>query len=197
LKQWISDEANYPRTGGARPEWRIDGAGGSEGKTLRNSCRDALVSPSEAGITTSGQRCWDRLCQTEAFSPPDWQTLRLQGEDSSISARMAWISSLAEITGNSRTRAQPRTQRKTSGGTDELLIRLQELDEKTRCRHSRKAGANRDSQHRLRKSSIAKRLDTSAGSHDPGPVQLFQDNQHSIGTASDLRTGLRLKVRKR
>jgi len=184
-------------TGGARPAWRIDGAIGNKREALRDSWRDSLVSPSGAGIAKTAPRCSDRLCPTEVFSPPTWQTARLQGEDSSISARMACRSSLAEITGNSRTRAQPRTQKNVSGGTDDPLIRLQAPGGTTRCRHNRKAGANRDSQQRLRKSSIPNGQVPVENRHDPNPVQLSQDNQDSIGTASDLRTGFRLKVRKR
>jgi hypothetical protein len=87
-----------------------------------------------------------------------WQVCRKARSDSSISGRMACRSSLAEITGNSRTSAQPRTQKKMSGDdaglSIELPARLRAAIEKLRCRQSRYPGNSKDSQQRLRKSSI-------------------------------------------
>jgi len=74
--------------------------------------------------------------------------------DSSISGRMACRSSVAEITGNSKTSAQPRAQRKTSGRAAVLPAGLPKTVEEARRRHSRPAGSSRESQQRLRKSSI-------------------------------------------
>src|SRR5208283_529694 len=87
---------------------------------------------SELREATAGRLC-QRLCETQAFSPAAWQTPRLLGEDSSISARMACKSSEAEITGNSRTMTQPKTQKKMSG----CVARHSGRVEQNRCRHSK------------------------------------------------------------
>src|SRR5271156_5985167 len=152
----IGDLASYAACahGGARLARRIEGAAGTERATAKNSCQPSLLSPSGAVIATIAGRSCQGLCQTEAFSSAAWQTLRLHGEDSSISARMACKSSLAEITGNSRTNTQPRTQRKMSGEAAGLFARPSGVVEEVRCRHSRYAGSSRDNQQRLRKSSI-------------------------------------------
>src|SRR5271166_4725375 len=115
--QWIGDLASYARQkhGGARLARRIDGATGNESRTEKSFCPGSGARPIGAEVAATAGRLCQRLCETEAFSPAAWQTLRLLGEDSSISARMACRSSEAEITGNSRTITQPRTQRKTSG----------------------------------------------------------------------------------
>jgi hypothetical protein len=138
LHECTSDLSNYPReeTGGARLARRIDGAAGNKTERVRDPCRVSDVSLSEAAIATTAHRFWHRLCQTDDFSPPATQILRLQGEDSSLSARMACKSSLAEITGKSRTRTQPRTHRNTSGGIDGLTARTFLLDENLR-RHNK------------------------------------------------------------
>ena len=151
--QRISDLASYARReyGGARLARRIDGAAGIERGRVKSSSRRSLMSPSEAVVATIAGRFCQRLCQTEAFSPAAWQILRLPGEHSSISARIACRSSVAEITGNNRTNAQPRAQMKTSGRTAGVSVAEVEA---IRRRHSRYAGSNSDSQQRLRKSSI-------------------------------------------
>src|ERR1700691_469488 len=141
------------KRGGPRPEQRIDGTTGSGIDTEKISCA-SIMNPSAAALPTIADRFCQRLCHTEAFSPPAWETLRLPGEDSSISARMACRSSEAEMTGKSRTRAQPRAQRKTSGRTARVSVRLPEQDEESHRRHNNHAGTSKDSQQRLRKSSI-------------------------------------------
>lgn len=50
-------------------------------------------------------------CQVDALSPAFWQMLRLLRGDSSISARIACKSSVAEITGNRITSMHPRESR--------------------------------------------------------------------------------------
>ncbi len=64
-------------------------------------------------MTVAGSVC-QPLCEAEPFSPAGCETLRLPGEDSSISARIACKSSDAEITGNNRTKAHPSVQTNTS-----------------------------------------------------------------------------------
>ena len=137
--QRVGCRANYTRreAGGARLERRIDGAWGRAIETIADSCQVSLVSPSEAAMATTAERFCPRPCPIATFSPATWQMPRLPGDDSSISARIACRSSLAEITGNSRTSAQPRTHRKTSGGTAELLPRRPRLGEALRCRHKK------------------------------------------------------------
>src|SRR5271169_4731073 len=93
---------------------------------------------------------------------------------------MACRSSVAEITGNSRIMAQPRAQKKTAGRSEPV--------EQVRCRHSKKAGSSKDSQQRLRRSSIPDTRGVLEGQYPHNPVQLPQDNQDSTGAASDLRT---------
>jgi hypothetical protein len=152
----IGDVASYARRehGGARLARRVEGATGTERGTVKSSHRPSPMGPSETVVATTAGRFCQGLYQTEAFSTTAWQTPRLPGEDSSISARMACKSSLAEITGKSRTSAQPRTQRKTSGEGAGLFARPFRLGEAFRCRHSKQAGTSSDSQQRLRKSSI-------------------------------------------
>ena len=154
---------------------------------MKRSSRPTLVSLIEAEVAITAGRLWQRLCQTEAFSTAAWQTLRLPGEDSSISARIACRSSLAEITGKRRINAQPKAQTNTSGHTAGLFAGLHEAAEEVRRHHNSHAGSSRESQQKLRKSSIQK-PGSSGGHHDHDPVQLPQDNQDSTGTASDLRT---------
>jgi hypothetical protein len=172
--------------GGPRPEQRIDGATGSNRDTEKISCF-SIVNASAAVLATIAGRFCQRLCHTEAFSPHACETLRLPGEDSSISARMACRSSEAEMTGNSRTRAQPRAQMKTSGRTARPSVRLPEPDEENRRRHNNHPGANKDSQQRLRKSSItAAALErTRFGAAEL--LQVNNINQVSTKPASDLR----------
>jgi hypothetical protein len=153
----IGDLASYAACahGGARLARRIEGARSTERGTVRNSCQPSLLSPKEGVMAIMAGRSCQGLVQTEAFVTAAWQTLRLHGEDSSISARMACKSSLAEITGNSRTNTQPRTHRKMSGEDAGLFARPSGLVEEVRCRHNIYAGSSRDTQQRLRKSSIA------------------------------------------
>jgi len=119
--------------------WRIEGATGKETGRVRSSCQPSLVSPGEAVVAIMA----GRFCQppADAFSPAAWQMPRLPGENSSISARMACMSSVAEITGNSRTNTQPRAPSNTSGRVAGpfagLPARLSEPVEAVRCRHSR------------------------------------------------------------
>ena len=150
--QPIGDLASYPRRehGGARLARRIEGATGTERGAMKSSSRPSLVSPSEAMVATTAGRFCQGLCQTEAFPTAAWPTPRLPGEDSSISDRMACRSSLAEITGNNRMNAQPRAHTKTSGHAAGRSEPVEEF----RCRHSSQAGSSRESQQRLRKSSI-------------------------------------------
>jgi hypothetical protein len=72
---------------------------------------------------------------------------------------MACKSSVAEITGKSRTNAQPRVQSRTRDCSALLVFELEqeplkELAEEVLCRQSRYAGNSKESQQRLRKSSI-------------------------------------------
>src|SRR5208282_5557347 len=154
--QPISNLASYARRkhGGARLARRSDGAAGNERRTVTSCCHGSRTRPIAAEVPATAGRLCQRLCETEAFSPADWQTLRLLGDDSSISARMACRSSEAEITGNSRTITQPRTQRKMNGCGVELFARPPARVEQNRRRHSKYAGNSSDSQQRLRKSSI-------------------------------------------
>lgn len=185
--QRIGDLANYARSehGGARLAWRIDETTGGERGRVKDSSRPMLVSPIEVAVLITAGRFWQRLCQPEAFSTVDWQTLRLPGEDSSISARMACRSSVAEITGNRRISTPPRAQTNTSGHTAGLFAGLPVPFR--RC-HSSHAGSSREIQQRLRKSSIQNARVSPTRQHQHNPVQLPQDNQDSTSTASDLRT---------
>jgi len=159
--QRIGDGASYPRQehGGARLARRIDGVAGTARGAMRSSCQPSPVSLMETMAGTTAGRFCPEPCQAQAFCPAVWQTVRLPGENSSISARMACKSSLAEITGNRRTSAQPRTQTKTSGDAVRVLVRPSWVrssppHERLRWRHSRQAGTSSDNQQRLRKSSI-------------------------------------------
>lgn len=66
---------------------------------------DAAISPRSAGGFCS------RVCGTGLLSFPPARMLRLLVGDSSISARMACRSSVAEMTGKSKTNAQPKASR--------------------------------------------------------------------------------------
>src|SRR5208282_6696595 len=105
---------------------------------------------------------------------------------------MACRSSLAEITGNRRIKAQPRAQTKMSGRTAEPLAGLPEPVDEVLRRHSSHAGSSSESQQRLRKSSIQNTQVLQTRQHPHNPAQLPQDNQDSTQTASDLRTRPRL-----
>ncbi len=96
--QGIGDSASYARRkhGGARLAWRIDGATGTETGRVKGSCQPSLVSPREAVVAITAGRFCQRPCPADAFSPAVWQAPRLPGEDSSISARMACMSSVAQ-----------------------------------------------------------------------------------------------------
>jgi hypothetical protein len=144
--------------GGARLARRMDVPTSAGRGSVGGSCLPSPTSPSEVAAETTAGRFCQRLCQTEALSPAVWETLRLPGEDSSISARMACRSSEAEITGNNRTNTQPRAQRKTTGRTDGLCAEFfagrPETAANVLRRHRRQAGKSSESQQRLRKSSI-------------------------------------------
>ncbi len=155
----MQKSATYARQedGGARLDKGIDGATGAKSETEKSSSRTSRIRRGDTAATTAGRLC-QRQFPTEALSPAHWQTPRLPGENSSISARMACRSSEAEITGNNRTNTHPRAQRNTSGRTDGLFAessaRGPETTEQLRRRHNNHAGSNRESQQRLRKSSI-------------------------------------------
>ena len=89
-----------------------------------------------------------RALHGDGFSEADGQKLRLLDGDSSISARITWRSSVAEITGKSTTRAQPRASRH--------WIEENRLGARLEDRHSHQAGKARISHVRLRSSSIRK-----------------------------------------
>jgi hypothetical protein len=136
-------------------------------------------------LTTAGCERWASACDELA----QHLASRQARSDSSISGRIAWRSSVAEITGNSSTKAQPRAQRTTRGEVASLLVGRSELAEKTRCRHSKHAGARSDSQQRLRRSSILNPQVFRRTHHDlVGLPQETQDNQDSTQMTSDLRT---------
>src|SRR5271166_4862166 len=100
---------------------------------------------------------------------------------------MACRSSVAEITGNRRMNAQPRAQTKTSGRAAGLFAGLPEATEAVRRRHSSQAGSNRESQQRLRKSSIQNAPVRGGNTTTWKDSKDNQNNQDSTTTASDLR----------
>jgi len=76
--------------------------------------------------------------------------------DSSISGRMAWRSSLAEITGNNKKTVH-------TSETRHCIERRCRLRIASRCRrHMQKAGRNSKSQQKLRKGSIFKTMQVAA-----------------------------------
>jgi len=122
--------------GGARLERRIDGLGQSN----RNDCRllpGFASEPSEAAMATTAERFSSTMPDRNLFSR-NLQMPRLP-ETILHLGRIACRSSLAEITGNNRTSAQPRTHRNTSGETDELLPRR--LGRAKNCAAAKKIGA--------------------------------------------------------
>lgn len=101
--------------------------------------------------------------ETEDLSPLDCPTLRLPG-DSSISVRMAHMSSVADITGKSTTSKQL-SARKVWKGLDFLSGAVLEY------RHSQKAGSARSSQRRFSNSSISRQM---SGQKRTATCQVFQ-----------------------
>jgi len=91
---------------------------------------------------------WLRHFPGEALSALFWPTLRFVEGDSSISARMARRSSVAEITGKSTTSMQARESRHCKA------VSLRPAAAPLEPRHSQKAGKAKSSQARLSSSSI-------------------------------------------
>lgn len=150
---WISptngDLRIYARGGGggARPVRATAGAEKNAGVEVATKCQ-----ASSAGIKEfefDSRDGW--LCHFpgEAFSALFWPTLRFVEGDSSISARMARRSSVAEMTGKRTTSTQPRESRHCRA----VSLRPAEPFEP---RHSQKAGKAKNSQARLSSSSIKK-----------------------------------------
>lgn len=90
----------------------------------------------------------------EVFSALFWQILRFVDGDSSISARMARRSSVAEMTGNRMTSAQTRENRHCRA------VSLRPAVSPLEPRHSQKAGKANSSQARLSSSSIKKLVES-------------------------------------
>src|SRR5215472_11717108 len=105
-------------------------------------------------------------CHVDALPTAFWQMLRLLRGDSSISARMACKSSVAETTGNRITSMHPREKRhcRDLRPTRPLL----------RSRHSQQAGRASSNQARLSSSSICEEF-KKAKIHPEDLV--FQKNQ--------------------
>src|SRR5271163_3592870 len=162
--------------GGARPgaagAEKIPSVCGTKFRTVPTRSK-ATFSKAESGKTN----CEDRARPCTA--PAQFPAWRKDRSDSSISGRMACRSSVADITGKSRISAQPRTQTNMSGWHDGGDV--------VRCRHSKKPGTSKESQQRLRKSSIQTAGPFWQKHQSPNPVQLIQENQDSTDEASDLR----------
>jgi hypothetical protein len=100
---------NYERknSGGARPVCTWHGlANEAEQKTETSNKPNCGAGSPAVTATCAGGPC-SRFTPAEDFSFAACRTARLLLADSSISARMACKSSVAEITGNSRTTAHP------------------------------------------------------------------------------------------
>jgi hypothetical protein len=113
------DAANYPRRepGGARPACKSQAlASGAKNKAETLSSPASGAGGHSTFATNAGGPC-RRLTQAECLSPPACRTARLLVEDSSISVRIACRSSVAEITGNSRTSTQPSASKHCSALT--------------------------------------------------------------------------------
>ncbi len=142
--------SNYARReqGGARLARRTTGAAGSDCGTEKDSCQPSISGANVAvAATTAGKVC-HRLCQAEVFSAAAWRALRLPGEDSSISVRIACRSSVAEITGKSRT-SKHASASKHCREPNLLKARVWKLR-----RHSQKAGRASKSHVRFSSNSI-------------------------------------------
>ena len=104
------DSANYPRRelGGARPAYKSQGLACSAKYEIQTLSSPVTAVCSSTALANSAGGPGSRFAQTECFSAAACRTVRLLVADSSISARIACRSSVAEITGNSSTSAHPR-----------------------------------------------------------------------------------------
>jgi len=154
LKRWISllkesrsDTANYPRTkGGARPV----GAAAVREKmaTGRSGCCNQLRLIPNIGKTPEAMAGCACHFPEQGFSVPFWLTLRFPQEDSSISARIACRSSVAETTGKSTTRAHPKAKMHCA----EVILRRAWRHRESR--HRQYAGTASNNHARLSSNSI-------------------------------------------
>ena len=115
--------ANYARReqGGPRVARRTNGAAGNSKRTTLKSCQPSRPgAKTENAAIAAGEFC-PRLCQLEVRSVPAWRT-RLLAPDSSISARMACKSSVAETTGKSMIKAQARASRHGQGPRSRFCV---------------------------------------------------------------------------
>jgi hypothetical protein len=129
--------------GGARLARLTAGAASTNKCRVGKACQPWVHTIKELAITASaGGFCH---FQAEGFSFPVCRTLRLPSGDSSISARMARRSSVAETTGKRTTSMHPKANKQCR----ELTLR-----EGLRPHHSHQAGTASNSQARLSSSSI-------------------------------------------
>jgi len=134
--------------GGARPVRATVGAEKNPRVEVATKCQASSVEIKE--FEFDSRDGW--LCHFpgEAFSALFWQTWRLVDGDSSISARMARRSSVAEMTGKRTTSTQPRESRHWR------VVSRRPAMAPLETRHSQKAGKAKSSQARLSSSSIKK-----------------------------------------
>lgn len=132
--------------GGARPVRATAGAEKNPNGEVATKCQASSVGIKEFEFDTRDG--W--LCHFpgEAFSALFWPMLRFVEADSSISARMARRSSVAEMTGKRTTSTQARER------THCRAVSLRPAAARVEPRHSQKAGKAKSSQARLSSSSI-------------------------------------------
>lgn len=127
------------------------GAGGSEKPEL--GAKGHASSHGVKELEKDAKDGWLCHFSEECLSVLFWQMLRLEG-DSSISARIARRSSVAEMTGKRTTSAQPRESRHCR------VVSLRPAAAPLETRHSQKAGKAKSSQARLSSSSIKKLVES-------------------------------------
>ena len=96
--------------GGARESLGSKAGHSNAGTTAPDTIPQSWSSRPGGRAAVSGKKLPVRCVQTMVLAAPACLSNRLEALDSSISGRMAFKSSVAETTGKSRTRAQPRSR---------------------------------------------------------------------------------------